>query len=323
MAETATTSPLAEADNGHVTPLFFDRQVLNAADLSIGHTSRDAELARMRRLMHGWGVVVGLVPEVSNGRLRVSPGYAVTPTGEEVYLPSEITVDEIGQLVNLCCGPDAESCETIDPNPDREVPNEIIAWLIARPTETPSALRSGVAEGCSHPANTLSPSRVCGGVELDLICSLPETHVPPAKPMDTLTRIVCGLQGADGDPTAGLLPMPEMPGPEANFVVLGLLALTPNGIQFRTDGRRALLPVSTLQAWICTQTCNLLYYVNRNAQSTGEHEVHVLDCPTPANEENRVYLGNFQTCAEAVIAARAVFENVDGCANCLPDCHTR
>ena len=65
------------------------------------------------------------------------------------------------------------------------------------------------------------------------------------------------------------------------------------------------------------------YYVNRNAQPTGEHEVHKEGCPTPPNPENQLGLGYYNTCAEAVVAATAYFSNVDGCANCVPECHTR
>ena len=65
------------------------------------------------------------------------------------------------------------------------------------------------------------------------------------------------------------------------------------------------------------------YYVNTNAQPTGEHEVHRDGCPTPADVSNRKYLGEFTTCHGAVREAKKHYSNVDGCANCSPDCHTR
>lgn len=65
------------------------------------------------------------------------------------------------------------------------------------------------------------------------------------------------------------------------------------------------------------------YYVNKNAQSNGDHEVHQsTGCPTPANEENRLYLGIFQTCHGAVREAKKHYPQSNGCANCCPDCHT-
>lgn len=68
------------------------------------------------------------------------------------------------------------------------------------------------------------------------------------------------------------------------------------------------------------------YYVNRNAQTPpedGEHEVHKEGCPTPPSPENRHGLGLFPNCREALAAARKIYSKVDGCENCIPECHTK
>ena len=65
------------------------------------------------------------------------------------------------------------------------------------------------------------------------------------------------------------------------------------------------------------------YYVNKNAQSTGEHEVHTHGCPHPPNSENRKLLGIFASCEGAVQTAGKIYSNVDGCAYCCQKCHTR
>jgi hypothetical protein len=65
----------------------------------------------------------------------------------------------------------------------------------------------------------------------------------------------------------------------------------------------------------------MLYYVNDNAQSNGDHEVHTSECsflPAPAN---RTYLGSFNTCASAVTEAKKHFTDVDGCFFCANACH--
>ena len=65
------------------------------------------------------------------------------------------------------------------------------------------------------------------------------------------------------------------------------------------------------------------YYVNRQAQANGDHEVHKeLGCPTPAASHNRQPLGEHSTCASAVQAARRYYSQVNGCAHCAPACHT-
>jgi len=47
-----------------------------------------------------------------------------------------------------------------------------------------------------------------------------------------------------------------------------------------------------------------LYYVNKNAQPTGEHEVHKDDCSFLPDSENRIYLGYFDNCKDAVNEAK-------------------
>ncbi len=65
------------------------------------------------------------------------------------------------------------------------------------------------------------------------------------------------------------------------------------------------------------------YYVNKNAQSTGEHEVHTTGCSYLPDPENRVYLGDFTNCKDAVREAKNHYNDVDGCFYCSNACHTR
>ena len=64
------------------------------------------------------------------------------------------------------------------------------------------------------------------------------------------------------------------------------------------------------------------YYVNTNAQSNGDHEVHREGCPWLPYVLNRIYLGLFGSCPPAVIEARRYYSQVNGCAHCSPACHT-
>lgn len=63
------------------------------------------------------------------------------------------------------------------------------------------------------------------------------------------------------------------------------------------------------------------YYLNDQAQPTGEHEVHKEGCAYFPND--RTYLGYFSSCRDAVTKARAVYPNVDGCYSCSRECHSR
>lgn len=64
------------------------------------------------------------------------------------------------------------------------------------------------------------------------------------------------------------------------------------------------------------------YYVNKNAQSNGDHEVHKEGCSYLPNSVNRIYLGEFSNCQSAVIAAKKHYAQVNGCYYCSRPCHT-
>jgi len=46
------------------------------------------------------------------------------------------------------------------------------------------------------------------------------------------------------------------------------------------------------------------YYVNKNSQANGDHEVHRTGCSFMPNAENRQYLGEFTNCRDAVKKAK-------------------
>ncbi|MDH3973945.1 MAG: LysM peptidoglycan-binding domain-containing protein [Deltaproteobacteria bacterium] len=64
------------------------------------------------------------------------------------------------------------------------------------------------------------------------------------------------------------------------------------------------------------------YYINMNAQANGDHEVHLTDCRWLPNTENRAYLGEFASGSDAVAEGKKRYDAADGCAHCLPECHT-
>lgn len=64
------------------------------------------------------------------------------------------------------------------------------------------------------------------------------------------------------------------------------------------------------------------YYVNKNAQSNGDHEVHESSCSFLPKRENRIYLGEFSNCHDAVKEAKKYYDQVNGCIHCSIECHT-
>jgi len=65
-----------------------------------------------------------------------------------------------------------------------------------------------------------------------------------------------------------------------------------------------------------------LYYVNKNAQANGDHEVHKSGCSFMPDEGNRKYLGSFTNCFDAVREAKKYYPKSNGCYYCSKECHT-
>ena len=66
-----------------------------------------------------------------------------------------------------------------------------------------------------------------------------------------------------------------------------------------------------------------LYYVNNKEQSkSGKHQVHHLDCEWFDDVKNARRLGSHESCHSAVKEAKKIYDNVDGCKHCSPECHT-
>ena len=63
------------------------------------------------------------------------------------------------------------------------------------------------------------------------------------------------------------------------------------------------------------------YYVNKVAQSNGDHEVHRVTCSWLPNASNCLYLGDFSSSASALREARKYYSRVDGCFYCCPEIH--
>jgi hypothetical protein len=65
------------------------------------------------------------------------------------------------------------------------------------------------------------------------------------------------------------------------------------------------------------------YYVNKNAQRNGDHEVHKLGCAYMPAANNCLPLGYFSSCHGAVRKAAEYYPQVNGCYYCSYECHTQ
>jgi hypothetical protein len=65
-----------------------------------------------------------------------------------------------------------------------------------------------------------------------------------------------------------------------------------------------------------------LYYVNKQAQANGDHEVHESSCSYLPSEQNKRSLGSFNNCQDAVKESKKVYAQSNGCYWCSKSCHT-
>lgn len=64
------------------------------------------------------------------------------------------------------------------------------------------------------------------------------------------------------------------------------------------------------------------FYVNKNAHTNGDHEVHRSKCSRLPDAENRQYLGDFNSSQEAVKEAQKFYGQVNNCKNCCLETYT-
>ena len=64
------------------------------------------------------------------------------------------------------------------------------------------------------------------------------------------------------------------------------------------------------------------YYVNKNAQANGDHEVHTSSCSRLPLEDNRLYVGDHASCGPAVAQAKRTYPKSNGCYYCSRPCNT-
>ena len=65
-----------------------------------------------------------------------------------------------------------------------------------------------------------------------------------------------------------------------------------------------------------------VYYVNKNPQVNGDHEVHKQGCNYMPDDLNKVYLGDYLSCRSAVTKALEFYSKSNGCFHCSEECHT-
>lgn len=219
-SQTSATSG-ADGDGRLARPHYFARQVVTADDLNAGQKYLLDRLRQHNRLVHGCGVICGLLVEVvvrdqePEPALRVLRGAAIDGRGNEIDVPENLEhrLEDLRFLVSTAAGrsegtwPPSELDPCLDCDPaDRRV------FLALCHRETPICPRPVVEDPCAGELGC-RPARLCDGWELVLLDRIEDTDcVDRDRPVEdpAWTGHYWAVDAFDG--------IPEFPDREADMI---------------------------------------------------------------------------------------------------------
>jgi len=171
-------------------PRYFARQLLTPAEMTLEQTYFRNQFRRHNRLMHGWGVICGgivcVVPRADGGGaepwlVKVTPGDALDPCGNEIVIDKERIVDLRTPGTTGCAG--ENPVEQIDPWCsqvwiDRQGGTVFVAVkykeIICRPIRVQP-------NGCGCGESECEYSRIRDGYEFGVLDECPDGDAKPPK----------------------------------------------------------------------------------------------------------------------------------------------
>lgn len=238
---------------------YFPRQLITADDMTSEQEYFRQRDRRHNRFLHGWGVNCGLTVEAAPDaehawQVRVCPGYAIGPQGDEISVGQKVLFD----LASGMC--DSSPCQpwpcppTTGGNFNQGERLREPVFLAIRHAECDSKPVRVHPLGCGCDEMLCEYSRVRDDFELKLLCELPKSHVEAAA-LD-LKWLVEFKQWAQVQENRGPPPVPPCHGcPEEPWVVIARIMLPPKPEQPLAQGnidyvhRRVLYSTQSLQ-WI-------------------------------------------------------------------------
>lgn len=226
---------------------YYPRQLLTVEDMLVEQEYFRQKARRHNRMLHGWGVVCGLRVRASPGdglpwQVYVEEGYALTPQGDEIYVPDPICYD----LAKCSVVAGEDLCEPGRPAPPRRDRTPI--FLAVRYRECPTRPVRTQPGGCGCDDHNCEYSRIRDDFELGCLLDLPDTH----ERRDD--RRLCDFVQAGEMPACP--PCPENP-----WVVLAAVLLPPKMDEALNDqfidnrARRVLVSTAMLQEQLIACCC--------------------------------------------------------------------
>jgi len=189
MADTDETCSRGEA-LGLERVRYFPRQLLTADDMRAEQEHARQRQRRFNRFVIGWGVVCGLWvehdPDTPAGVL-VYPGYALSPWGDEIYVPEVVHVAFGRRLTDPAdpCKPATAAGGATGSSTTKEI------YVAIRYHECPTRPVRTSPAGCGCDETACEYSRLRDGYQIELLRCLPNSHVPVTTGVDPDTMIPC------------------------------------------------------------------------------------------------------------------------------------
>ncbi len=239
---------------------YFPRQLITADDMTAEQTYFRQRDRRHNRFLHGWGVVCGLSVEAIDDkdhpwRVRVCPGYAISPQGDEISVPDPV-------LFDIDTG--ASNCEPCQPwpcppsfNVNDSTRRNGEVYLAIRHAECDSRPVRVHAMGCGCDEMLCEYSRVRDDFELRVLRELPASHKEAMQDDLQWQNVFRDWVKGTGEDRLRAPPAPPCPRcPEEPWVVLARIRLPAKpdvaitAADIDTFGRRVLYSVSAVQHMI-------------------------------------------------------------------------
>ena len=237
---------------------YFNRQLLAADDLRTEQAYFREKQRRHNRMLHGWGVVCGCAVEVvadaKEWTVRVCPGYAIGPQGDEIQIDHCVNVNlRLGATPEPCTV--RWPCPPIGEMPGNDDQRNRKAYIAVRYAECFSRPVKVHPAGCGCDETGCEYSRIRDSFEIKVLWSLPESHVA-AREDDLAWRE--SLLKAKPATLRKLLSFPVPPCPECvadPWVVLATVQLP--GPAAGNNAPAAVLQVSYLERRVLLSTQRL------------------------------------------------------------------
>jgi len=158
---------------------YFPRQLLGAEDMRTEQDYFREKLRRHNRHLHGWGVVCGLQVQwlrtATTWTVRVCPGYAVGPQGDEIAVDDCVDVDlTIGATPEPCSV--RWPCPPTGSMPGADKAGNFTVYVAVRYAECQTRPTRVHPAGCGCDEALCEYSRTRDSYEVKVLWALPDSH---------------------------------------------------------------------------------------------------------------------------------------------------